>query len=132
LRDERCTWNIQNFEKRQRSQIKHARRGNQVAIKRKIESVQLSSKGNLRITAIKRTFWWTAFDCAPSSYGVGEFYSSVSVSEDQDAMVLTSMAHHCRVVLCGGGGWSWMSHWHFLWYEAEVIVPGGIGQRGSK
>jgi hypothetical protein len=57
LRDERCTWNIQNFEKRQRSQIKHARRGNQAAIKRKIESVQLSSKRNLRITAIKRTFW---------------------------------------------------------------------------
>jgi hypothetical protein len=56
LRDERRTWNIQNFEKRQRSQIKHARRGNQVAIKRKIESVQLSSKRNLRITAIKRTF----------------------------------------------------------------------------
>jgi hypothetical protein len=57
LRDERRTWNIQNFEKRQRRQIKHARHGNQVAIKRKIESVQLSSKRNLRITAIKRTFW---------------------------------------------------------------------------
>jgi hypothetical protein len=57
LRDERRTWNIQNFEKRQRSQIKHARYRNQVAIKRKIVSVQLSSKRNLRITAIKRTFW---------------------------------------------------------------------------
>jgi hypothetical protein len=35
----------------------------------------------------------------PSSYDVGEFYSSVSVSEDQDAMVLTSRtSHHCRVI----------------------------------
>jgi hypothetical protein len=45
----------------------------------------------------------------------------VSVSEDQDAMVLMSTSHHCRVLLCGGGGWSWMSHWHFLWYNTTYI-----------
>ena len=31
LRDERRTWNIHNFEKQQRSQLKHIRRGNQAA-----------------------------------------------------------------------------------------------------
>jgi hypothetical protein len=47
LRDERRTWNIKNFEKQQRSQLKHIRRGNQAAVKRIIESVHKGSKRNL-------------------------------------------------------------------------------------
>jgi hypothetical protein len=43
-----------------------------------------------------------AFDCASSSYGMKGFYSGVSVSEDQDAMVLMPKSHHCQVILCGG------------------------------
>jgi hypothetical protein len=48
LRDERRTWNIRNFEKQQRSQLKHIRRGNQAEVKRIIESFHLGSKRNLK------------------------------------------------------------------------------------
>jgi hypothetical protein len=48
LRDERRTWNIRNFEKQQRSQLKHIRRGNQAAVRSIIESVHQGSKRNLK------------------------------------------------------------------------------------
>ena len=48
LRDERRTWNIRNFEKQQRSQIKHMRRGNQIATKKRIEAVRQASTRKLK------------------------------------------------------------------------------------
>jgi hypothetical protein len=58
LQDKCRTWNIQNFEKGLRSQIKHVPCRNQVAIKRKIELVQLSSKMNLKRTRDGRDSPW--------------------------------------------------------------------------
>jgi hypothetical protein len=48
LRDGRRTWNIHNFKKQQRSQLKHIQCGNQVGVKRIIESVHQGSKRNLK------------------------------------------------------------------------------------
>jgi hypothetical protein len=48
LRDERRTGNIRNFEKQQRSQLKHIRRGNQAAVRSIIESFHQRSKRNLK------------------------------------------------------------------------------------
>jgi hypothetical protein len=58
LQDKCRTWNIQNFEKGLRSQIKHVPCRNQVAIKRKIELVQLSSKMSLKRTRDGRDSPW--------------------------------------------------------------------------
>jgi hypothetical protein len=44
LRDKHHTWNICNFEKQQRSQLKHIRCGNQAVVKRIIKSVHQGSK----------------------------------------------------------------------------------------
>jgi hypothetical protein len=55
--------------------------------------------------ALQKVFWRTAFNCAPSLHGVGEFYPSVPVSEDQDATV--------SVVLSS----SWSSRQRVKWRE---------------
>ena len=48
LRNERRTWNMQNWEMRQRSQIKHNRRGRRAEIASIISDVNTSSKRNLK------------------------------------------------------------------------------------
>jgi len=54
MRDERRTWNMQNFELQQRSQIKHARRGNQPAIKAIIKNVhEMSRCKNVKRLAVE-------------------------------------------------------------------------------
>jgi hypothetical protein len=48
LRDEHDTGNIRNFEKQQRSQLKHIQRGNQAAVRSIIEIFHQRSKRNLK------------------------------------------------------------------------------------
>jgi hypothetical protein len=48
MRDERHTGNIRNFEKQQRSQLKHIRRGNQAAVRSIIESFHQQREINLK------------------------------------------------------------------------------------